>query len=790
MIVAIMTTALAGTARAEEVVYKTVLFGSTYNSKGVSSYTASWSATNNGFTVNLANFNNNNNQWSYIKCGSKNAASVATIITGSAIDQAITKVVVTIDAITASNVTSIKLYTSSNNSTWTEAGSFTKATGAQTVTLSSPTANLYYKVECDCKKSSNGILQVSKVEYYYNAGGNPIVATPTFSPAEGVYTSAQNVTISTTTNGATIYYTTDGNEPTTSSSVYSSAIPVSNTTTIKAMATAAGYDNSSVATATYTIVSLSHAGTEADPYTVADARAAIDANVGKTSVYATGVVSEIVTEYSSQYSNITFDIIDEGGSNTLRAYRCTGTDAADVRVGDVVVVSGDLTKYGEIYEFTQDCQLVSLEHSTTPNIVVAETTIEVSAEGVADGSIEVTYNNFTNVLADVAFYEEDGETPATCDWVTASINKDNNNLDYIIEENESTESRTAYLKVYALDDEANNYVYSELITINQAGFVVDYATLPFTFNDGKSAIDNTIGLTQEGLGSPDYGTNNTKLKFDGTGDYVVLKIGEAPGKLSFTTKGNNFSGGTFYVQTSTDGVNYKNLDKVSVSKSSEDTWTYSDLDPDARYIKWLYSEKSQGNVGLGNIRLTAAGNTRPVTVTNAGYATYCSNVALDFTNSDIKAYVGTRSGDKLTFTPITQVPAQTGLLLVCASGTTANVPVIASAPEVENNCLTGVTEYTELKGTDYILNVKAEGAGFFLTGTKHREVKANRAYIPAAVGAGVKSFALDLEDNADGIEETLSDSLLKSENIYNLAGQRLSKMQKGINIVNGKKILK
>jgi hypothetical protein len=69
-------------------------------------------------------------------------------------------------------------------------------------------------------------------------------------------------------------------------------------------------------------------------------------------------------------------------------------------------------------------------------------------------------------------------------------------------------------------------------------------------------------------------------------------------------------------------------------------------------------------------------------------------------------------------------------------------------------------------------------------------VKANRAYIPAAVGAGVKSFALDIEDNADGIEETLSDSLLKSENIYNLAGQRLSKMQKGINIVNGKKILK
>jgi len=179
-------------------------------------------------------------------------------------------------------------------------------------------------------------------------------------------------------------------------------------------------------------------------------------------------------------------------------------------------------------------------------------------------------------------------------------------------------------------------------------------------------------------------------------------------------------------------------------------------------------------------------------VTSAGYATYCSNVALDFTNSDIKAYVGTRSGDKLTFTPITQVPAQTGLLLVCAGGKTADVPVLSGAAEdVDGNILEGVTAATTIGAKDYILNVKAEGAGFFWAG-EHTSLAANRAYIPASnvKVADVKSFVLDLEDNADGIEETLSDSLLKGENIYNLAGQRLSKMQKGINIVNGKKILK
>lgn len=79
------------------------------------------------------------------------------------------------------------------------------------------------------------------------------VATPTFNPAEGTFTEAQSVTISCATSGATIYYTTDGSTPTTSSAVYSTAIAVSATTTIKAIAVKSGMSDSEVATATYTI---------------------------------------------------------------------------------------------------------------------------------------------------------------------------------------------------------------------------------------------------------------------------------------------------------------------------------------------------------------------------------------------------------------------------------------------------------------------------------------------------------------------------------------------------------
>lgn len=79
------------------------------------------------------------------------------------------------------------------------------------------------------------------------------VATPTFSVAGGTYNAAQSVTISCATDDATIYYTLDGTDPTTSSSVYSSAVSITATKTLKAFAVKDGLTNSSIASATYTL---------------------------------------------------------------------------------------------------------------------------------------------------------------------------------------------------------------------------------------------------------------------------------------------------------------------------------------------------------------------------------------------------------------------------------------------------------------------------------------------------------------------------------------------------------
>jgi N-acetylneuraminic acid mutarotase len=83
----------------------------------------------------------------------------------------------------------------------------------------------------------------------------PLVAasTPSFNLASGTYTSEQTVSIADTTPGATIYYTLDGSTPTTGSAIYSTALTVNQTTTIKVIATASGYTTSAVASAIYVI---------------------------------------------------------------------------------------------------------------------------------------------------------------------------------------------------------------------------------------------------------------------------------------------------------------------------------------------------------------------------------------------------------------------------------------------------------------------------------------------------------------------------------------------------------
>lgn len=131
-------------------------------------------------------------------------------------------------------------------------------------------------------------------------------------------------------------------------------------------------------------------------------------------------------------------------------------------------------------------------------------------------------------------------------------------------------------------------------------------TLPIKQSGGKSELPK--GFSYEGLGS-DYSAE-PKLKFDDTGDYLVLHFDNTPQNLSYTIKWNG-SGtfGVFTVEESADGtnynelVNYTNSNNPGANKSKDEKLT---LSSDTRYVRWIYNSKKTGNVGIGNIIVTEA----------------------------------------------------------------------------------------------------------------------------------------------------------------------------------------
>jgi hypothetical protein len=107
--------------------------------------------------------------------------------------------------------------------------------------------------EVSAAATASRVLTTADVGMMADLNVTPTASAPTFSPAGGTFSTTQSVTLASATSGATIRYTLDGSTPTSSSTVYISALVVSSTTTIKAIASASGHNDSPVSSATFTI---------------------------------------------------------------------------------------------------------------------------------------------------------------------------------------------------------------------------------------------------------------------------------------------------------------------------------------------------------------------------------------------------------------------------------------------------------------------------------------------------------------------------------------------------------
>ena len=151
---------------------------------------------------------------------------------------------------TKANVWTVSV--SADGENWTEVGK-NDGSGITNTTWTEFSVDLSAYSDVYVKLSYEGTAAIRAVDEISISvsGAAPAVAAPTFSLAEGLYTEVQNVTI-TAEDGAVIHYTLDGTNPTEESAVYSAAIAIEKTTTLKAIAVKGG-ESSKVTSATYTI---------------------------------------------------------------------------------------------------------------------------------------------------------------------------------------------------------------------------------------------------------------------------------------------------------------------------------------------------------------------------------------------------------------------------------------------------------------------------------------------------------------------------------------------------------
>lgn len=223
---------------------------------------------------------------------------------------------------------------------------------------------------------------------------------------------------------------------------------------------------------------------------------------------------------------------------------------------------------------------------------------------------------------DLVFCDNDGnplsEKPA---WFEFDFSfNDVWSMPYTILANTETTARTLYFKIYGLGDDGETEAYSDLVTVTQAGYVVDYAELPFEWEGGTTANFNALnGTSTYSVG--DYGDNQGvyRMKLDATGDYIQVKTNEQPGVVTIGVKmigGGNTS--TITVQGSADGESFTDIEELTISGNQNDVLnleTTNDFATTDRYVRLYFNKGS--NVGVGPITIAQVDLTPSITVAPA-----------------------------------------------------------------------------------------------------------------------------------------------------------------------------
>lgn len=314
-------------------------------------------------------------------------------------------------------------------------------------------------------------------------------------------------------------------------------------------------------------------------------------------------------------------------------------------------------------------------------------------------------------------------------------------------------------------DEPEPVIYNKhiVVTVDGDKLEPEVAPIEVLYND-----DNTI----------DFSLNNFCLLGGGVGNITLPN-------LTIDEDGNFSFNGTIKI--------------TAGNKEGIDTWIGPDLGDIPTVLKgtikddyfYVYIDINVGypvEVEVGDLANAT------VSISDALVTTFCAPFAVtipaDYQSFVTASTVTGINGRLLILEPVSDyvIPANTPVVIQTPVAAQLPVSGIFVKDTPVAGLLTGVYENTPAPVGSYVLQNLNGKVGFYLVAEgKQPTLGANRCYLTVPA-SGVKAFYLD-GDDATGISN-VDANVDANEVIYNIAGQRINELQKGINIVNGKKILK
>ena len=677
--------------------------------------------------------------------------------------------------------------------------------------------------------SHNKQIRWTSIVVTYTGGQTPTCATPTFNIAAGPVLSGTTIALSTATTSAAIHYTTDGSTPTSSSTTYTSAIAIDAAKTIKAIAVRDGYNNSEVASASYTILAA-------------------------PSPNATNVGSNYYTlvEDANDLANGDAILIVSGTSAMSTTQNANNRGSADVTIANSAIDNPGATvqklvlvKSGDYYFFYTGDAGYLYAASSSSNYLRTETTADQNAAATIsiNASKEATiifkgantrnymrfntpnfacYATGSTTGAAVQIYKEVVKPADAKSAAEFSFPKAN----YYNAKGEQVFTAPT-LSTAAGYDGTVNYTSSVTsvaevnsstgaVTIKAVGTTVITASADATSNFYEDQASYTLKVYEIEDGVFDFSKGDyTSGAAPGTANNLTTESQWVAGNVTMDVAGRNIwynaNDLRLYANNAGEG-NPSNAGNLTFTVPTgyviykitglSGTLTPSEGDAGSTWQGTPAKTISFTHNGGGTVTLNTVSvyyTTPTVSVTTTGeYTAFCSYPQLDFTGTGLTVYtakVNTTTG-KVTLTAVEGniAPASKGVILK-GSATTVDVPLAATSPSVSNNDLKPVFNDSQVNwqvGDDpnykynYILQ---NGAFYKATGAKLRAGKAYLQTTYDVTSAGAPCLTIEIEGETTGINEVNGSESKVNGEYYNLAGQRVANPTKGLYIVNGKKVI-